>query len=479
MASHLLSLKMIVYGLLVTVLTVLPGIEAFAQPIRIQPLGNSITQASYPRYSYRYNLWTKLLDDGFDFDLVGSMQDNKNGNPEWPQHMGQSFDQDHEGHSGWTTFQLWWGNSGEPGAGKMSDWLQLYTPDVSIIHMGTNDINQAVNDGGISESFINNNLINYRYSRLIDTLRFYSPNVVLFIAQIIPRDDSVRNYWTNYFNSQIPNIKVTKYNSNSPIIIVDQNTGFDKVADTYDGVHPNASGEEKIAQKWRDAIIDYYWGFNLDITLFLEGPYNGSSMSTGLYPFIPLDQPFNTDPWNYDGGECVDSVPYDIVDWVLVELRDTLDVQSADESTVIQRKACFLNSMGQVVNLDGSPLVRFTTKIKDSLFVVVRHRNHLPVISAVPLIKSQGTYTYSFASTGSAYGGLAALKNTGNGVSVMIAGDVNGDGNIDHLDKIDGWFIEAGKSGYLSSDLNMNGQVDNTDKIEFWIENQGCVSQLP
>ncbi|MFU8844227.1 MAG: GDSL-type esterase/lipase family protein [Bacteroidales bacterium] len=452
--------------------------ETRSQTIKIQPLGNSITQASYPRYSYRYNLWTKLIDAGFDFDFVGSLQDNKNGNPDWPVYMGQSFDQDHEGHSGWTTFDIWWGKSNEPDAGRLSNWLQLYTPDVSLIHMGTNDINQAVTNGYISESFINTNLINYRYSRLIDTLRFYSPSVVIFIAQIIPRDDSARNYWTNYFNAQIPNIKVTKYNPNSPIIIVDQNTGFDMVADTYDGVHPNAAGEEKIAQKWRDAIIDYYC-FNIDLVVYLEGAYDGAGMDAGLTQLIPLNQPFNSDPWNYNGEESVDSIPAGIVDWVLVELRDTLSVEDADETTVIQRKACFLNSSGQVMNLDGSPLVRFTTKIKDSLFVVVRHRNHLPVISAVPLVKNLGTYSYDFSASVSAYGGINAQKDLGNGIFGMIAGDMNGDGVIDSLDKTGIWDLEAGIFGYSHADLNFDGQVDNRDKVEFLEANLGFISQVP
>jgi hypothetical protein len=474
MAGHLQCLNMVFTGLLVTVLSVLPGIEGFAQPIRIQPLGNSITQASYPRYSYRYNLWTKLLDDGFDFDFVGSMQNNKNGNPEWPQHLGLSFDQDHEGHSGWTAYQLWSGNNNEPTAGTLSDWLQTYTPDVSLVHIGTNDISQS----NFTQSGINT-IINFRISRLIDTLRAYNPAIVIFLAQIIPRDDSIRNYWTNYFNANLPNLQVSKYSPTSPIIIVDQNTGFDKVADTYDGVHPNASGEEKIAQKWRDAILDYYWGFNLDITVFLEGPYNGTGMNTALNQYLPLGQPFNIEPWNYGGSESVDTIPPDIVDWVLVELRNAPDVVSAIETTVLARKALFLSSSGKVVNHDGTSLPGFAVNVTDSLFVVVRHRNHLPVISAVPLVKSMGKYTYSFASSNAAYGNTLAQTDLGNGFYAMISGDINQDGIIDPYDKSEIWYIETGNNGYYSSDLNLDGQVDNKDKVEFWEINVGRVSILP
>ncbi|MCB0195217.1 MAG: hypothetical protein KDJ65_24930, partial [Anaerolineae bacterium] len=41
---------------------------------------------------------------------------------------------------------------------------------------------------------------------------------------------------------------------NSPVIVVDQYSGFDVNADTHDGTHPNISGEQKMAQKWLDAL---------------------------------------------------------------------------------------------------------------------------------------------------------------------------------------------------------------------------------
>ncbi len=65
----------------------------------------------------------------------------------------------------------------------------------------------------------------------------------------------------------------------------------------------------------------------LDLTVFLEGPFNTSSfeMNTTLNQgtLIPLNQPYNTAPWNYNGTENVTNIPPDIVDWVLVELRET------------------------------------------------------------------------------------------------------------------------------------------------------------
>ena len=40
----------------------------------------------------------------------------------------------------------------------------------------------------------------------------------------------------------------------SPITVVDQWTGFSTATDTYDGVHPNAAGDQKISDRWYPAL---------------------------------------------------------------------------------------------------------------------------------------------------------------------------------------------------------------------------------
>ena len=57
---------------------------------------------------------------------------------------------------------------------------------------------------------------------------------------------------------------------------------------------------------------------NVSLFAFLEGPFNGSSMTTylNLFGLIPLSQPYNSAPWNYTGTENVESIPTDVGDWV-------------------------------------------------------------------------------------------------------------------------------------------------------------------
>ena len=222
--------------------------------------------------------------------------------------------------------------------------------------------------------------------------------------------------------------------------------------------------------------------FSLNLHLFLEGPYNGTNMNTDLNPEpIPLSQPYN-DPqkWNYQGTESVASIPNgNIVDWVLVELRETSgDASTAIADSMIAIKAAFLLKDGSIVDLDGESPLYFDSEITDNLYVVVYHRNHLPVMSSAPLTKINGGYSWDFTTPeGQAYG-TDAQKNFGT-VYGMFGGDSDANGIIDMADKDIDWINEAGRTGYFPSDLNMDTEVNNPDKNDIWKPNLNTTSQIP
>jgi lysophospholipase L1-like esterase len=455
------------------------SIQTNGQNLNIQALGNSITQAVNTRESYRYPLWKKLIDDGFEFQFVGSMTDHfLCGTPSFENHMGHVFNKRHEGHWGWRSYQILNGgglSSACRGNGNLPAWLINYSPDITLLHLGSNDLFN--NDFGLSDDELVDTTI-YFLESIIDVLRLNNPNVTIFVAQVIPASPANGSgYRIPLFNADIPQITVDKFDPNSPIVIVDQFTGFSVASDTYDNIHPNEAGEEKMAQKWRDAIFDHFGGFGLDLTVFIEGPYIGAGMNTTLGSHIPLSQPFNVEPWNYTGLETVDSIPAGVVDWVLVEIRDAVNAGSADETTIVGRRAAFLRNDGKIVYLDGTEGIRFVKNISNDLFVSVHHRNHLPVLTASALIETSGIYPYDFSLSG-AHGGPNAMKNV-NGSLVMIAGDMDANGQIDLDDLALTWSLEVGTTGYLSADVNLDGQTDNNDKNDFWVENLGSSSYIP
>jgi PKD repeat protein len=225
----------------------------------------------------------------------------------------------------------------------------------------------------------------------------------------------------------------------------------------------------------QNAIID------LDITVYLEGPFNGTGMTPSLNSILPLGQPYNVSPWNYSGTESVGVIPnVNVVDWVLVELRDAANAASATSATMMDRQAAFLLSNGKVVTMDGSSTLQFNNALIHQLYVVIWHRNHLGVMSSNFLSESGGTYAYNFSTgTTQAYGGTSAHKQIGPGIWGMMGGDGNRDGSVTITDKTPVWDTQSGTQGYLESDYNLDMQSDNKDKDNIWAPNEGAGSLVP
>jgi hypothetical protein len=222
-------------------------------------------------------------------------------------------------------------------------------------------------------------------------------------------------------------------------------------------------------------------GVDLDLLVYLEGPYSAGSMATDLRDegLIPLLQPYGGDPWYYPGGESVSAIPPDVVDWILVELRDASSASGALPSAAVERKAGFILANGSVVGLDGgSPLI-FTSTVVYDPYVALWHRNHLGILSSGPAMLSGDVYTYDFStSIDKAHGGNLGYILLEPGTYGMVSGDANRDGSVNLNDKTD-WNNQAGTRGYHSSDLNLNAQVDNTDKNDHLSKNTGKTSQIP
>ena len=56
-------------------------------------------------------------------------------------------------------------------------------------------------------------------------------------------------------NAGIPDWASQLSTNTSPITTADQWTGFDPSLDTGDGVHPNSSGDQKMANGWYPAVV--------------------------------------------------------------------------------------------------------------------------------------------------------------------------------------------------------------------------------
>lgn len=207
----------------------------------------------------------------------------------------------------------------------------------------------------------------------------------------------------------------------------------------------------------------------------LQGSWNGSSHRTDLRDegVIPLTQPYNVAPHNYSGPENVDAIPAGVTDWVLVELRS-----SANVGVVVSRRAAFVKSNKQIVDLDGtSPLT--LRGPSGNYYLSVTHRNHLFVASANPLTLGTAPTSYDFSTS------LSQALNNGNntqmrqvspGVWAMYVGDFNNDEIIDGLDR-NGYQGQVNLVGYYDGDFNMDSFVDGLD-LNLFTPNVNAFSPL-
>ena len=214
---------------------VLTSLATAQSNVRIMPLGDSITGSPG---CWRALLWNQLRNAGFTaIDFVGTLP---------PQGCGVAYDGDNEGHGGFLVTNV-------ADQNLLPGWLAATDPDIVMMHFGTNDVWNARTPAVILAAF----------SKLVDQMRASNPNMMILVAQIIPLNPAGCSDCPQRvvaFNAAIPAWAAGKSTAASPIVVVDQWTGFSTAADTSDGVHPNGTGIQKIANRWFPAVRDLLLG---------------------------------------------------------------------------------------------------------------------------------------------------------------------------------------------------------------------------
>ncbi|MEV0328212.1 cellulose binding domain-containing protein [Micromonospora echinospora] len=196
-----------------------------ASPVRVMPLGDSITGSPG---CWRSILWNRLQSTGHtDVDFVGTLG---------PQGCGQPHDGDNEGHGGYLVTNV-------ANQNLLPGWLAATRPDIVLMHFGTNDVWSNIPPATILAA----------YSRLVDQMRESNPGMRVLVAKIIPMAPPTCaecGQRVVALNAAIDGWAAGKTTARSPIVVVDQWTGFSTATDTYDGVHPNAAGDQKMSDRW-------------------------------------------------------------------------------------------------------------------------------------------------------------------------------------------------------------------------------------
>lgn len=126
------------------------------------------------------------------------------------------FVQEHDAYWGWCTAAV---------TQRLQSVLASVRPDIVLVHLGTNDIGKST-PGQIADSLDN----------LIAALRAQNPQMRVLIATLAS--------WQT--------------TATSPVVAVDQGSAFAASADTWDCIHPNDSGEAKMAARWHQALPRFW-----------------------------------------------------------------------------------------------------------------------------------------------------------------------------------------------------------------------------
>lgn len=207
--------------------------------VKIMPMGDSITAGQYP-----CKLKPLLDAAGINYKFVG----------------GQFTCDYHEGHSGWSTSDMAYGNGGtfsNRTTPNVTTMATKYTPDIVLLMLGTNDGIASLDPDSYAQSMVN-------LSHIISELQKANHSVQILLAKIPPfigYDGVDRTIAVSKYNTKLE----STFASRPGIKIVDQfgpYAGIPAYVPKTDSnlesgvayIHPNANGADKIARKFLAAI---------------------------------------------------------------------------------------------------------------------------------------------------------------------------------------------------------------------------------
>ena len=216
-------------------------IQAAAQPLRIMAVGDSITEGLNAT-SYRQQFVSLMNNSSCSYQMVGSLTDNL---------PATGFQSNHEGYTAHKTDHFLTGRfDGRLNNPGISVTMATHTPDVVMVHLGSNDIYQEPNDGNSVANTIAD------LDTLISLILNANPNATVLLANVIP--------WYNLNDSMNISARTTQLsgaivaylqaNNRPNVRFVNVTAGYTPALMQTDLIHPNAAGDAHIANAFFNAL---------------------------------------------------------------------------------------------------------------------------------------------------------------------------------------------------------------------------------
>ncbi|MGW0814291.1 GDSL-type esterase/lipase family protein [Streptomyces viridiviolaceus] len=224
--------------------------------LRFMSVGDSMTIGSAGEHTWRYRMWQHLCATyGGPFTFVGpreTLHDQTTDAPTSYAYADPDFPWAH---------LAGWGEGWHHMAPLIRETVSTCRADVLLVSLGLIDLGFYTD----AEQTADNVRVFVAEARAAD------PRIRMAVLPVIPNiraeaDPSFATQVTR-FNDLLAKTVIDLDEPDSPLLLATPPASYDIHTDTYDGTHPNADGEHKIAQAFAEAMYEG-WG--------LGGPYAGS-----------------------------------------------------------------------------------------------------------------------------------------------------------------------------------------------------------
>ncbi|MGW4980103.1 SGNH/GDSL hydrolase family protein [Streptomyces mirabilis] len=211
--------------------------------LRFMPVGDSMTIGSAGEHTWRYRMWQHLRATyGGPFRIVGpreTLYDKATESPDSHEYADPDFPRAH---------LAGWGEGWQHMVPLIGEAVRTQRADVLLVSLGLIDLGfytNAVQTAANARAFV-------------AEARAANPRVHLVLLPVIPnvRAESDAPFAAEVaaFNELLAKAVADLDEPRSPVLLASPPPGYDVHHDTYDGTHPNASGEHKIAEAFAEAM---------------------------------------------------------------------------------------------------------------------------------------------------------------------------------------------------------------------------------